>query len=211
MKKKLLSLLLTAVMTVIMAVPVFAAPGEYDQGNDFNEVRPETEITLSKPVTYTVRLPISLELISKEIEAEDTIEAYDIEKTQQTPTLTDITGQSAGKKIWFNCFPIEAKGLIDTSSVIKVTPEESYIIKATDEVGDTASFITKANVTDLAATSVKFKNSLNAGATDAYELPNDYDTTQTATGFIWVDDDDIDSASVYTGTIEFTISLEPNE
>lgn len=210
MKKKLLSLLLSAAMTVIMVVPVFASTGEYSQNNNNDANPPEVEVKLTKEATYTVSLPLTLTLSSKEIKAEDVIEAYDKEKTQQTSTLTDITEQTVGKKIWFNTFPIQAKGLIDTSSVIKVTPEESYIVKAQDEVGDTASFTTKANVTDLSATSVTFKNSLNGGAPNAYELPKEYNITQTATGFIWVDDDDIDSASVYTGTMNFTITLEPN-
>lgn len=208
MKKKLLSMLLAAAMTVIMVVPVFASTGEYNQNNDNDANPPKVEVTFSKPVSYTVSLPLTITLSSKEIKAEDVIEAYDKEKTQQTPTLTDITEQTVGKKIWSDSFLIKVIGLIDATHVVKVTPS-SFTMRATDS-SDTASAITKANVTDLTKEYVKFKNPLNTGATDAYELPEDYDATQTATGFIWVDNDDIDSASVYKGTMNFTITLEPN-
>lgn len=187
--------------------PTPTVPGEYNQDNNNDTNPPQVEVTFTKEANYQVSIPLALKLSPKEIKAEDVIEAYNIEKTQQAPTLTDITEQVAGKVIWYNSFPIQAKGLIDASSVVKVEPS-NFTLRAED--GDTASAITKANVTDLSATSVKFKNPLNADITDAYELPNDYDTTQTATGFIWVDDDDIDSASVYKGTMNFTISLEPN-
>ena len=187
--------------------PTPTAPGEYDQDNDNDTNPPQIEVTFTKEANYQVSIPLALKLSPKEIKSEDVIEAYDKEKTQQTPTLTDITEQTVEKIIWYNSFPIQAKGLIDASSVVKVEPSNFTL---TAEDGDTASAITKANVTDLSATSVKFKNPLNVDITDAYELPNDYDTAQTATGFIWVDDDDIDSASVYKGTMNFTITLEPN-
>lgn len=187
--------------------PTPTVPGEYNQDNDNDTNPPQVEVTFTKEANYQVQIPLALKLSPKEIKAEDVIEAYNIEKTQQTPTLTDITEQVAGKTIWYNSFPIQAKGLIDKTSVVKVEPSNFTL---TAEDGDTASAITKANVTDLSATSAKFKSPLNADITDAYELPNDYDTAQTATGFIWVDDDDIDSASVYTGIMNFTITLEPN-
>ena len=208
MKKKLLSLLLIAAMTVMMVVPVFAAStGVYDQNNDNSANPAQTEVTLEKETNYTVKLPISLKLTSKAINSGDTVTAYDKAKAQQTPALTAITGQSAESKIWSGGFPIQAKGLIDATHVVKVTPS-SFTMTATD--GDTASATTKANVTDLSATFVTFKNSLNGGAPDAYELPEEFDATQTATGYVWVDDNDVESATTYTGNMTFTIALESN-
>lgn len=210
MKKKLLSLLLTAAMTVMMVVPVFAAStGIYNQDNDYVANPAATEVTFEKQTNYTVTLPISLTLTSKEINAGDTVTAYDKAKAQQTPALTAITGQSAGDKIWSDSFPIQAEGLIDATHVVKVTPSD-FTMRATDNSSDTAPAVTKANVTDLSATFVTFKNPLNAVATNAYELPETSDVTQTATGYIWVNDNDVKSATTYTGNMTFTIALESN-
>lgn len=179
-------------------------PGEYKDNNDYASNPAQTEVTLSKPVTYTVSLPLSLSLEEEEIKAATTIDAYDKSGSKQSILLSDITGKAAGSKIYGKKLDVKAKGTITSSSILTITPSVFTLSSS----GNNISGNTKADITNLTASSVTFKNALNASLLSAYDLPEDYTEEKTATGYIWIDEDDIKASGTYTGTINFTISLE---